>query len=96
MDIVGAELGTPAAWDGHLRSEKASVSSCVSVSPPNTGSSWWRRFRAGVSSFGLEPSEELRRGWEAGWEVSELWPFQPHPSGFQFSPAGPEIRLPVL
>lgn len=36
VDIVESRAGDPAAWDGHLRSEKASVSSCVSVSPPST------------------------------------------------------------
>lgn len=43
-----------------------------------------------------EPSEQLRRSCEAGWEESEHLPPQPHPSGFQFSAAGPEMRLQVL
>lgn len=44
----------------------------------------------------MELSEQFRRSCEADWEEPEHLHAQPHPTGFQFSPAGSEMGLQVL
>lgn len=80
--IVGAELGTSINYSGKLRARKAfDVLPCVGTPPPGTGNSW-------------EAENSLGAVDQAGQSQSTAP--QPHPSGFQFSLAGPEIELWVL